>query len=187
VIRFLERIAFSVERNLKNVVVGFRMYSVIFAFCFFIFLLRGISPLTGILREKLAISKQLTASYAVMQKNLENAQQASKDINDNKDQLVLLDRYMPIETNVQTYMLDFIDAVGADGFTLKNFTQDASSGNIGQVDLTIALEGLGYPTELVKNVEMLKRVTQVKRVTVYQNSKGITSINLVITIYTLPI
>ena len=185
-IRFLEKTAFNIERNLKNTAIAFRIYSVIFSFCAIVFGFYGILPLSKVVTTKFAISKEMQARYKTMKTNLEYAKQAAADIPENHDRIILLDRYMPQETNVQTYILDFIDSISLSGFALTNFSQQDTSDNaIGQIDISLALEGVTYPTDMVKHIEVLKRVTQIKRVNVYQNGAGIFTINVVLTIYTL--
>lgn len=184
-IHFLERIVFNIERSLKSTVNAFRIYSVIFSFCAIVFGYYGVLPLSNIIKTKLAISKEMRVLYKTMKNNLENAQREAASISENQTRIVLLDRYMPQETEVQTYILDFVDSVGASGFTLTNFSQDASNSAAGQVDISLSLEGVSYPTEVIKKIEVLKRVTKIKRVNIYQNTEGILTVNVVLTIYNL--
>ncbi len=185
-IRFLEKTAFNVERNLKNTVIAFRIYGVIFSFCAVVFGLYGILPLSKAITIKLAVSKEMQDRYKTMKINLENAKREAVSISENQSRITLLDRYMPQETNVQTYILDFIDSISLSGFALTNFSQqDVVDNENGQIDISLALEGVAYPTDMVKHIEVLKRVTQIKRVNVYQNNAGVFTINVVLTIYTL--
>lgn len=186
-IRFLEKVFFNIERSLKNTVIAFRIYGIIFSFCVITFGFLGILPLSRIIKTKLAISKEMQTSYKTLQTNLVTAQQAEKDILENKQRIALLDEYMPQETKVQTYILDFVESIGASGYVLSSFSQETPENTSGQIDLALSLEGVTYPTDMIKNIEVLKRVTQVKSVKISQNDKGMLNVNLLLTIYTLVI
>jgi len=184
-IRFIEKLTSTVNRNLKEASYAFRMYGAIVLFAILVLGFSGIGTVYPLVRAKSALLKETEVLRGSLTSNLANLQRADGDLNNSRLLLGYLDRYLPQGTNVQSYMSEFIQSVSDQGFFVKTFSQNTYKSVQGQIEINIVLEGNAYPTNLIENIEILKRVTQVKRADIDYVGQGGYDISLVVTIYTL--
>lgn len=181
----IERTSTDIERNLKNLSFAFKLYAGAFLISTVVFFIFGIVPLSSVLKTKLNLIKEMTTDMDNLKSNLTYLQQADTDINSNLIYVGYLDKFMPRQTNVQSYMLDFIQSVGANGFTVNSFSEDSTNVAAGQINLIVSLDGSSYPTDLINLIEALKRPTQVSQVLLSHPTPEMSTLNLHLTIYTL--
>jgi Tfp pilus assembly protein PilO len=181
----LERIYTDLDRWLANSAVAVKLYAIIFALTVVIFGHFGITPLYRVIRKQVALSQEMRSAYKTMQRNLTNLGIAEKDLNENTVYIGYLRKYMPVQTNTQSYMLDFIDATGSSGYQVERFAESETRQNLGQVDLAVSMQGAAYPSDIVEKIEILKRVTQVTSLHLNHLESGGYGIDLMLTIYTL--
>jgi hypothetical protein len=185
--RYIERIYTDLDRWLANSAVAVKLYAVIFTLTIVIFGYFGIRPLYRVIKQQTALSQEMSSARKTMQGNLTNLGIARTALKENAVYVDHLRRYMPVQTNTQSYMLDFIDAMGTSGYQVGRFSENETKQTVGQVNLDVSLQGAAYPSELIEKIEILKRVTQVTSLRLGFLDSGMYEINLMLTIYTLVI
>lgn len=170
-ITLLKRFFNDVNRDLNNIDFALRFYAIAFVavVVFFGFIL-GI-PLISTLQKKWTVIKEMDSLNTALRANYVQLKEAHDNIADNSKQIELLNTYMPVDASVQSYMVDFIDAVSTVNYSVVNFSQPDLTENKNAIELQINLEGSSYPTELVSKVESLKRITSVKSVLMYNSGR----------------
>jgi hypothetical protein len=173
------------QRDAKNPAYLLRVSAGVFVITLFIFGMMGIYPLHIILKTKYQLIREMKSVNTIMQNNYIYAAQAEIDLQNHAKEIELLDDYMPVNTNVQNYLLEFVNALSDTGYVVTDVTQHTDTSPNGVISLTINLEGHDYPTEIIKRIEDLKRVSQVKDLKLRYDKEGFTHLTLELSIYTL--
>lgn len=182
-IKFVNRINTDLIRDLKNPKFAFNFYALLFCILFGLYFLFGELPLIKVVKAKQLLLIDLTNRLEVTQTNINFLETAKEDLANNTAQINLLDKYMPVETGVQEYMVDFIDLASRSGYSVVKFGQVARPSVDDAVELNITLESNTYPTTLLADIEKLQRVTQISRMYMLQRKSGEFNIYLNILIY----
>jgi Tfp pilus assembly protein PilO len=174
----------NLDRNLKNVEFSFKFYLGTFIIVLAIFGIFGILPISKNVITKYKLWMEMQQIHTTLQSNLVNLEKVESDLLWNSKAIAQLDAYMPVYTDIQSYLLQFVAAAASSGLEVKGFTQEPTSGD-GRIDISTFLVGRSYPTDLIKKVEDLKRVTQVRDLSVSVGADGEITVNMSLSIYTV--
>lgn len=185
-IDLIKRYSGDLDRDLKNVFLAIRVYSITLALIFVVFGVFGIKPLVDVILSKIRVVQELRKNNEVLASNLVQYQLIRNQLQENSTYIIYLDHYLPLSPNTQSYLLDFVDAAGSAGYTIKNFSQADYISDKNTTELNIFMEGNRYPNELIQKTEDLKRITKVKRVIFFAESRlGVPNytVNMTVQIY----
>jgi len=157
-----KRYANNFSRIVSNKDTLFRIYlywailSVVFLGIF------GIYPTAKSILNDLSIISEMKSVNLGLERRLSDLFTLKMQLDKVKNEIPLLDYYLPETFEIQNYMVDFVVASQEAGFNVQSFVpvQEESS----SVYVNVGLLGEGDVVELIKNIEELNRITEVESV-----------------------
>lgn len=157
-----KRYTSNLSRSISNKDTLFRIYlywavlSVVFLGFF------GIYPTAKAILNNLSIISEMKSVNTGLEKRLFDLLALKIKLDKVKNEIPLLDNYLPETFEIQNYMVDFVVASQEAGFNVQSFVplQEESS----SVYVNVELLGEGDVVGLIKNIEKLNRVTEVESV-----------------------
>jgi len=158
---------------------SFYFYTLIF--CVLFFVVFGIIPLGISIFEKIKVINEINTTLTALDTKEKSLIKAKQELEDVKRYLLYLDIYMPVEMNVDDYLVALDSAISAKGFFLRRVSTDNKIDN-NALSISLNLDGYGDLKELVKGIEELQRSTSISSVDI-NTIKNRQSINLVLQIF----
>ena len=127
----------------------------------------GIRPLWSNISQKRATLKEMKEINKRLESNFLTLDKIGEDLLIAGGNLAYLYEYMPEEPSVHNYLVEFVNATSAVGYNLTRYSPFVSTSEteeLGRVDITAKLKGMGDLVDLAKNIEDLKRVTRIKEI-----------------------
>lgn len=171
----------NVYRYLKYLEQSSYFYFYILIFCFVVFGVFGILPLSINIFKKLDTIKNMQTTISNLDKKLLDAKVFESQYKESLPYLPYLNMYMPTDINVDDYLTSLNAVVVNHGFSIRRLSPKGDYVNNSQ-ELLINIEGYGVLPELIKNIESLKRITKINTIEI-QKVKGKERINLGIQIF----
>lgn len=153
----------NVSRYIKYLEQSNFFYFYILLFCFFIFGVGGVLPLSLNFVKKIATINEMNMLIDNFEKKEEDRTLFVSQYQDVSSYLYYLDLYMPEDINSEDYLTSLNAVVSNKGFSIKRFTPKGAVTN-DSLEININIEGYGDLPELVKEIEALKRVTKINSV-----------------------
>jgi Tfp pilus assembly protein PilO len=150
----------NVSRYLKYLEQSNFFYFYILLFCFFVFGVGGILPLSLNFFKKVAAINEMNILISNFEKKEEDRKLFASQYQDVSPYLYYLDLYMPEDINSEDYLTSLNAVVSNKGFSIRRFIPKGGVSN-NTLDININIDGYGDLPELVKEIEALKRVTKI--------------------------
>jgi len=141
----------SLRRILSNESISARIYIIWGISVLIIFGFLGLYPVTKILISNLTLIDDLYTSNISMEENVEKLKKLKEKVDFVKDDIYLLDSFVPTEFRAQDYLVDISVISSKNGY----FMDKVSFGENKEfsVVLNISLIGNGSPTDMIQGLE----------------------------------
>lgn len=176
-----------IKRFINDTYLQLRLYSLVFILFVIIFGIFGISRAVNVIPKKLALLSEMNATDKIIKDKTSNLVSSKPLIEKAVPLIPYLSTYMPDSLNIQTYLLDFVSAASAAGYSVKYFAPDIGVQKNGYM-ITTTLEGSGDPSLLISAIEGIKRVTTINSFSLTRDpTKGQDVVGMSIVIYSMEV
>ncbi|OGC68986.1 hypothetical protein A2415_04275 [candidate division WWE3 bacterium RIFOXYC1_FULL_39_7] len=176
-------------RSYKNTDFLLKLYGIWLVIVLVVFGFYGIRPLFMTLKEKSSVLAEMQLAKTALNANEAYLKKSRSDLYEYRTNISFLNTFMPLEPEIQTYILDLIGAIGDQGYIMRNFSQSGYADEANTIELHVQMDGASYPSGVIKKIEGLKRITNVKSVDLNRqllSTRVQYKVRLYILIYTQP-